>query len=389
MLSIYGHFGSHNHGNEAIIRGLSSGLHSRGFDLYSYYPDIDRCFNLNSLCRVKPFYKEIQRYSLFHMHEYILRNFYDTSKIVTKYIFAPFLHAVKKGLFLLEAGDQYCEGPVLRQRYAFLNNDIHNAGALTGMLPCTIDTNVLHDRKLLEDLSMYDYIFAREKITYEALINANIHTSIYYSPCPAFLMPPKECEFPIELSNYPIIGITVGELAQGKESFSKILATGIEVLIEYILRQTDFYIALIPHVNVAPSLTDINMLHNLFLKFSYTNRILEIPEHRADEQKYIISKCQMFITTRTHASIAAYSSLVPTLVISYSQKSRGLAQDIFGEYTNYIIPVECLENSVKLIKQFCWLMKNKDTIRNYLAKRMPDYIAQTNILFEILEKHNQ
>ena len=388
MLSIYGHSGSHNHGNEAIIRGLFSGLHSSEFDLYSYYPDIDKLFDLNSICKIKPFYNEIRRCSAFHIYEYISRHFHDTNEMVTKYIFTPFLRATKKGLYLLEAGDQYCEGPMLRQRYAFLNKNIHKDSALTGMLPCTIDINILKDKTVLHDLSIYDYIFAREKITYEALLDTDVQTNIYYSPCPAFLMPPKECEFPIELSKYPIIGITVGELAQGKESFSKILATGIGVLIEYILRRTDFYIALIPHVNVAPSLTDINMLHDLFLKFSHTNRILEIPEHRADEQKFIISKCQMFITTRTHASIAAYSSLVPTLVISYSQKSKGVALDIFGEYTNYIIPVEYLESSINLIKQFCWLMENKDTIRNYLARHMPDYIAKTKILFEILGKYN-
>ena len=51
----------------------------------------------------------------------------------------------------------------------------------------------------------------------------------------------------------------------------------------------------------------------------------------------MISQCRFFIGSRTHSVIAAYSSGVPTLALGYSIKSKGIAQDIFGEYETYAV----------------------------------------------------
>ena len=50
----------------------------------------------------------------------------------------------------------------------------------------------------------------------------------------------------------------------------------------------------------------------------------------------------MFIGARTHATIAAYSSCVPTLVVGYSIKARGIAKDLFGTDEGYVLPVQAL-----------------------------------------------
>jgi len=38
----------------------------------------------------------------------------------------------------------------------------------------------------------------------------------------------------------------------------------------------------------------------------------------------------VFIGARTHATIGAISTIVPTISLAYSRKARGLNQDIFG-----------------------------------------------------------
>jgi hypothetical protein len=48
----------------------------------------------------------------------------------------------------------------------------------------------------------------------------------------------------------------------------------------------------------------------------------------AAELKYVILQCRFMVCSRTHASIAAYSSGVPTIVIGYSNKSKGIAADL-------------------------------------------------------------
>ena len=57
----------------------------------------------------------------------------------------------------------------------------------------------------------------------------------------------------------------------------------------------------------------------------------------------------MFIGARTHSTIAAYSSGVPTLVVGYSVKAKGIAKDLFGTEENYVLPVQALkeENNLK------------------------------------------
>lgn len=91
------------------------------------------------------------------------------------------------------------------------------------------------------------------------------------------------------------------------------------------------------------------------------------------ELKGYISRCRLFIGARTHATIAAYSTCVPTLVVGYSVKAKGIAKDIFGTYENYVIPVQSLENSDDLINSFTWIYENEDKIKNHLTTFMPTY----------------
>ena len=66
------------------------------------------------------------------------------------------------------------------------------------------------------------------------------------------------------------------------------------------------------------------------------------------ELKGYIARCRFFVGARTHATIAAYSSCVPTLVLGYSVKSRGIARDLFGNEENYVLPVQSLQEPDEL-----------------------------------------
>ena len=81
----------------------------------------------------------------------------------------------------------------------------------------------------------------------------------------------------------------------------------------------------------------------------------------------------MFIGARTHATIAAYSTCVPTLVVGYSVKARGIAKDLFGSAENYVLPVQTLENKDDLINAFEWLRAEEEHIRTHLQQIMPEY----------------
>ena len=45
----------------------------------------------------------------------------------------------------------------------------------------------------------------------------------------------------------------------------------------------------------------------------------------------------------------AYSSCVPTLVVGYSVKARGIARDIFGTEDRYVLPVQSLQTQLPVV----------------------------------------
>ena len=78
-------------------------------------------------------------------------------------------------------------------------------------------------------------------------------------------------------------------------------------------------------------------------------------ELNAAQRKYLISRCEMLICCRTHASIAGYSSRIPTIVVGYSVKSRGIGMDI--GMGHWVIPVEDSANLPALASELWSLRK--------------------------------
>ena len=100
----------------------------------------------------------------------------------------------------------------------------------------------------------------------------------------------------------------------------------------------------------------------------------------------MISKCRAFIGARTHATIAAYSSCVPTLVVGYSVKARGIARDLFGSEEHYVLPVQALEDPEELIQAYDWMMDREQDIRERLQSVMPEYCAKAKAAGEEVRK---
>ena len=130
---------------------------------------------------------------------------------------------------------------------------------------------------------------------------------------------------------------------------------------------------LIPHVICEDNNDDRKPSKFLYDKFKDTNRVVLIEDDNCEVLKGYISRCRFFIGARTHSTIAAYSTCVPTLVIGYSVKAKGIAKDIFGTYKNYVLPVQSLSNKDDLINAFEWMKNNEDDIRKHLNKFMPGY----------------
>ena len=110
-----------------------------------------------------------------------------------------------------------------------------------------------------------------------------------------------------------------------------------------------------------------------------------VEDHNCMELKGIISQCSFFVGARTHATIAAYSTGVPTLVVGYSVKARGIARDLFGTEDGYVLPVQQLKESNELTQAFIRLYEKRDAVRTHLNEMLPGYIARSDEARKALE----
>ena len=207
---------------------------------------------------------------------------------------------------------------------------------------------------------------ARETITEAVLKNAGCQ-NVRLVADGAFLMEKSELPLPEKFLENKTVGFNFSPLVFGKNPQSKEAAF---LLIEHILETTDFNIALVPHVTIEIS-NDYETLKEFFEKYKETNRVFLLPDHlNATEYKGYIARMKFFIGARTHATIAAYSTGIPTMVLGYSVKSKGIAKDIFGE-EKLVLGIDEISDAGKLIAKFEEMKNEEDSIKEILKNKIP------------------
>jgi polysaccharide pyruvyl transferase WcaK-like protein len=233
-----------------------------------------------------------------------------------------------------------------------------------------------------EDLAGFDLITARETISYEALKAVNPNTVLVADP--AFTLERKYLPLPEGWVEGKMVGINASPLILSSGD-GQLVMEAYRALIRRILDTTDLNVVLIPHV-VWDSNDDRKVLTPLYEEFRHTGRVILLGDHNCMEIKGYIARCRFFIGARTHATIAAYSSCVPTLVLGYSVKSRGIATDLFGTEENYVIPVQGMTDSNALADGFTWLKENEEEITVHLKGTMPEYVQRAYRAAEEVKK---
>ena len=374
-INLYAHGGSGNHGCEALARTISSMLKEYGaVTLFTKQPDEDRRYigedlPLNLVQCGSPLSKKslmgiISSFRIKYMHQ---------PYAFVRPAYATLLKKSDKNTIAVSiGGDNYCYDG-FPQVLSIVNKGLKQKNSKTVLFGCSIEAKVLEDKNVVEDLSQYDLITARENITYQALMDAGVKTKIVLAADPAFTLPVGKVKHLRGFSPGQTVGINLSPLVLEWSKNGQSLFKAYCGLINHIIETTELQVALIPHV-VWDSNDDRKPLQKLFELYEETGRVVMIPDGNATELKAYISQCRFFIGARTHATIAAYSTCVPTVVVGYSVKSRGIAQDIFGTDQNYVVNINEITRSDALGDAFIWLQKNESEIRQKLAYKMPEYI---------------
>ena len=177
----------------------------------------------------------------------------------------------------------------------------------------------------------------------------------------------EELPLPIEWQLGNTIGFNFSPLVWNKNKASQQAAFD---LLQHILDTTDMTIALTPHVMEIGN-DDYECLQTFYEKFKASKRVLLLPNtSNAIQYKGYIARMRFFIGARTHATIAAYSTLIPTLVLGYSIKSKGIAKDIFGE-EKLVLSIKEISDSQKLIAKFEEMKSQENEIITQLANSIP------------------
>lgn len=248
-----------------------------------------------------------------------------------------------------------------------------------------------YEEYMMEHLHKINLIFARESSTFEYLKRKRDYNNLYRVSDPAFVLdavtPNKEKEINITegaigLNFSPLMAkyVTKGNV----QEWTKIAAKTVEL----IAAKTSRKIYLIPHVMVSNSNDYIFMKEVLEKIDCKSDQIVLIsPNYNASETKWIISKMAVFAGARTHSTIAALSSYVPTLSFVYSIKATGINKDIFG-HDLYCLNLQEMKPEI-ILKKIEYLLENENEIRSYLFHKIPivknEALMAGKILYETLE----
>lgn len=369
----YNHGGCLNHGCEAIVRSTSALVKAREpqarITLCSLEAQSDRALCLPCVERViahgvRPIswdraVNAVRSRMGAPREEQIARNN------------MPFLRAAKRAdLCVSIGGDTYCYGrPEL---LLAVNKRLRAQGTPTALWGCSVEPELLRG-ELLDDLRGYSVIVCRETITYEAMRGAGLDAVLGVDP--AFFLQKEELSLPQAWKTGDTVGVNVSPLILKCAEDADAVFESFRALVRRILDTTESAVCLVPHVLWAHD-DDRQALSRLKESFPQEPRVFLLPDGlNACQIKGYIARMRLFIGARTHATIAAYSSAVPTLTIGYSIKARGIARDLYGGETGHLLPVQELKSAAQLIGAYDELEKRADEERRALQRRLPSYIA--------------
>lgn len=377
---MYYHGGSKNHGCEAIVRSTKKIL-NLPMSLYTSAIDEDKMYGVDSVINLQnDIESPLKRWSLnFFRVAFFRKLFHNDCKYIQISHNDFFKSIGRNNIYLSVGGDNYCYKG--RDILGYYNNLLHRKGAKTVLWGCSFEPADMTD-EIAKDIRRYNLIVARERISYDVLKSVNHNTVLL--PDPAFQLDKEELPLPEVFQEGNTIGLNVSPLVLDYAD-GKLIFDNYRMLMRHILDTTECSIALIPHV-VKDGNDDRTILTELYQEFKESERIVMIKDCNCMQLKGYISRCRMFVGARTHATIAAYSTCVPTLVAGYSVKAIGIARELFSADENYVVPVQALKSKDDLTKAFVWMQEREVEIRNYLQEVMPEYKARILKAKELIEK---
>ncbi|MCQ6558978.1 polysaccharide pyruvyl transferase family protein [Paenibacillus mendelii] len=364
---MFAHGGSLNRGCEAIVRASTEIIKERvtGAKVYlaSEKPATDKVITkLDGVFDASK--RNIAKYSYdWFISSLQVKLFRDESYALGKIEDNTIKHIKDMDVCLSIGGDNYCYGE--QPGWYEIDRRVKAQGKKLVLWGCSIGEEDLSERKLA-DLKLFDLILTRETLSYELLRSKGL-TNVKLCADSAFTMIKEELPLPDGWQEGNTVGFNYSPLIWKRNKQSEEAARD---LLHHILQTTNMTIALTPHVTQDGN-NDYEVLHKYYEEFRHTGRVILLPDNlNAIQYKGYIARMRFFIGARTHATIAAYSNFVPTMVLGYSVKSKGIAKDIFGE-EKLVLNIGEISDSVILKKKFDEMVREENDLKRKMQQSIP------------------
>ena len=220
----------------------------------------------------------------------------------------------------------------------------------------------------------YKYIICREHETINYLKSVGISDAIF-QPDPAFLVRLPETRE----EERSMIGINFSPLSFRElyGTYSPEVVQKLAELVEKILEEFDSDVLLIPHVlSRIISDNDELMLKELkkCVSRSNQNRIKIADTSQGFLGiKVQLRKCKFIVSARMHCAINAVMEGVPAIFLSYSKKSQGMAEYVYGT-KKWVLPIRQINS--ELLPLMHEMDKSQIEVASFLKIRMKEIRAE-------------
>ena len=297
-------------------------------------------------------------------------------------------------------GDNYSlyHGDGKPERFMAMDRFLQRRGVpvvLWGASVGPFDADPVFAPVMFEHLRGLAGIFVRETESLEYLRNNGVAENVHLVADPAFVMKPVELPAAKIGFDFPAgpVGINLSPMVafyRGTHASAVNLKEWLDQCVSLVKAAATLGrpILLVPHVGSEhPGNDDFSLLESVHQAVASE---VNVPVHRlprglgAAELKWAIARCAVFAGARTHSTIAALSSCVPTFSIAYSLKARGINRDVYGNL-DYCINVADLTPAIfgERLKD---LLEKETPIRDRLRDIIPDFQAKAFSAGPLLRK---
>jgi len=236
------------------------------------------------------------------------------------------------------------------------------------------EANPRAEKRFRRHLSRMHLITAREERTIDYLATLGVDCPVVRCADPAFAVTgPLETVHRGDRSAR--IGVNLSPLSllfQDDPGDRQALQRSHAHLLEELVRRLRAEIYLLPHVIIPGKDEDDDL--------GYLRSIMAMMDESAREHtvlldnaggfmgtKQALVQCDVVLAARMHCAINALATAIPTILISYSPKSVGMAQYVYG-HTNWVTPIE-QSGSEHMLQSVTHMLDQREAIHAFLLSR--------------------